>query len=762
MRPSKPPVDVRQAEVWARERYGFEATANELPGEIDRNFLLASSDGERRVLKVAPAESDAIEIECQHAALLHLEQTEVGPLVPRVLADVEGDYASSVELNDGARGTLRMVTYLEGRPLGKLGAVDSRLRRQIGRTLGRLDRALATFDHRGARRKHLWDVRHLLELRPLLELVQPDLRPLVERGLTVFAERVQPRLTDLRTSVIHNDANDYNLLVDEDESGRPRLCGLIDFGDMVHTITVAEPAIACAYAMLDVEDPAEAAAELTGGYEEAQPLEDLERELLPDLIVARLCTSLLWSAQARRDSPENEYLTISERPVSDLLRRLKVDSSSGNPSPRRSADEIVAVRRRHLGPNLSLSYRRPLKIVRGRGQYLYDENGRQYLDLVNNVSHVGHCHPRVVEAGHRQMGRLNTNSRYLHDGLAEYVTRLTATLPDPLSICYLVCTGTEANDLALRLARAHSASREIVVLEHAYHGHSPSLIEISTYKCEGPGGEGLAAHAHKAPCPDPYRGMHRGPDSGARYAEEIRSVLRSIEHAGRRPGTFLAESLLGCGGQIVPPAGFLQVAYEASRAAGAVCIADEVQIGFGRIGSHMWAFEGQGVVPDIVTLGKPIGNGHPLAAVVTTPEIAASFDSGMEYFNTFGGNPVSCAIGLAVLDVIEEEGLRENALEMGGRLKDGLRELAGRHELIGDVRGVGLFLGVELVLDRDRRNPATRETEEIIEKMKDRGFLLSTDGPDHNVIKIKPPMVLNAADVDATLQALDDVLSSDG
>ena len=426
---------------------------------------------------------------------------------------------------------------------------------------------------------------------------------------------------------------------------------------------------------------------------------------------------------------------------------------------RRTADEIVAVRRRHLGPNLSMSYRRPLKIVRGHGPYLYDENDRRYLDLVNNVCHVGHCHPRVVEAGRIQMGLLNTNSRYLHDGLAEYVTRLTASLPEPLSVCFLVCTGTEANDLALRLARAHTGSREIVVLDHAYHGHSPSLIEISPYKCEGPGGEGLADHAHKTPCPDPYRGLHRGPDAADRYAAELDRVIREIESRGRRPGAFLAESLLGCAGQIVPPAGFLEAAYRAARTAGAVCIADEVQIGFGRIGTHLWAFEGQDVVPDIVTLGKPIGNGHPIGAVVTTPEIAASFDTGMEYFNTFGGNPVSCAIGLAVLDVLSEEGLQEHASEMGRRLKSGLEELAVRHELIGDVRGIGLFLGVELVCDRKSRDPAGPQAEVVVEAMKDRGFLLSTDGPDRNVIKIKPPMVLDAANVDATIEALDDVLA---
>jgi 4-aminobutyrate aminotransferase-like enzyme len=397
--------------------------------------------------------------------------------------------------------------------------------------------------------------------------------------------------------------------------------------------------------------------------------------------------------------------------------------------------------------------------VRGRGQYLYDESGREYLDLVNNVCHVGHCHPRVVAAGRHQMGVLNTNTRYLHDTLAEYVTRLTEKMPEPLGVVFLVCTGTEANDLALRLARAHTGRREILVLDHAYHGHSPSLVEISAYKCDGPGGEGLAPHASKIPMPDSFRGIYRGAGTGPRYAAETRRIVDHLVASGRPPGALITESILGCGGQVVLPEGFLAESYTAVRAAGAVCIADEVQVGFARVGSHFWAFETQDVVPDIVTLGKPIGNGHPLAAVITTPEIASSFNNGMEYFNTFGGNPVSCAIGLAVLEVIEEEGLQAHALRMGDRLLNGWRELQSRHPLLGDVRGRGLFIGAELVRDLETLEPAADEAARVIEAMKDRGILISTDGPDHNVLKVKPPMALQEEDVDRVVSELDEVLS---
>ena len=421
-------------------------------------------------------------------------------------------------------------------------------------------------------------------------------------------------------------------------------------------------------------------------------------------------------------------------------------------STRRSKTEILAVRRRHLGRNLSIAYSEPLQFVRGAGQYLIAEDGRRYLDLVNNVSHVGHCHPRVVEAGQRQMAIHNSNTRYLDDNLAEYVVRLTATMPAPLSVCFLVCSGSEANELALRLARAHTGRREVIVLDHAYHGHTTTLVEISPYKCEGPGGEGLADYARKVPCPDVYRGPYRGSNAAELYAREIERAV-----GARPPGAFLAETLIGCGGQIIPPPGFLAAAYRKVRAVGGVCIADEVQVGFGRVGTRMWAFEAHQAVPDIVTLGKPIGNGHPLAAVITTPEIAASFDTGMEYFNTFGGNPVSCAIGLAVLDVVEQEGLQARAADLGAYMLDGLQDLAERRPVIGDVRGQGLFIGVELVRDRDSREPDAAAAAAVIDRMKDRGFLLSTDGPVHNVGKIKPPLVVTRADIDSTLAALDEL-----
>ena len=339
----------------------------------------------------------------------------------------------------------------------------------------------------------------------------------------------------------------------------------------------------------------------------------------------------------------------------------------------------LAKRRRLLGGNVSLSYQRPLKIVRGFGAYLYDETGRPFLDMYNNVPLVGHSHPRVVRAAQDQLGLLNTNTRYLHDNVVRYAERLTALLPEPLRVCFFVNSGSEANDLALRMARTHTRREDVIVLENAYHGHTASLIDVSPYKFDGPGGKGRRSFVHVAPMPDDYRGPYRrdDPAAGVKYGRMVGDVVDRMGQAGVAPAAFIAETLPSVGGQIVPPPGYLAEAYRHVRDAGGLCIADEVQVGFGRLGTHFWGFEMQGVTPDIVVLGKPIGNGFPLGAVITTEAVAKSFDNGMEFFSTFGGNPVACAVGLAVLDVVRDEGLQQRALEMGNHIAQGPARVDG-------------------------------------------------------------------------------------
>jgi len=422
-------------------------------------------------------------------------------------------------------------------------------------------------------------------------------------------------------------------------------------------------------------------------------------------------------------------------------------------------DSIQVLREIHLAPSFSLSYTDPLHIVRGEGQYLYDADGKQYLDAVNNIQHVGHCHPKVAAAATAQYQKLNTNTRYLDETIVNYAQALTDKLPDGLDICFFTNSGSEANDLALRIARHVTQSKETIVLDAAYHGNLSSLIEISPYKHDGPGGSGAPDFVHTIPMPDPFRGKYRGEESGKEYANEVQIAIDKIQESGKRVSVFIAESLMGCGGQLVPPRGFLKESFQKVSKAGGLCIADEVQIGFGRMGDHFWGFETQDVIPDIVTMGKSMGNGHPLSAVVTTKAIAEEINNGMEYFNSFGGNPVSCAVGHAVLNVIEEEGLQQNAKDVGDYLKSMLNELKVKYPIIGDVRGFGLFLGIELVRDPQSLEPADKEADQIVNSMKEKGILISTDGPDHNVLKIKPPMVFLKGNAIQLVETLNGVLN---
>ena len=429
----------------------------------------------------------------------------------------------------------------------------------------------------------------------------------------------------------------------------------------------------------------------------------------------------------------------------------------------RTRAELLERRRRLLGSAYKLFYEEPVHIVRGEGVWLYDVDGRRYLDMYNNVPHVGHCHPHVVDALCRQIGTLNTHTRYLHETVLDYAENLLSRFEDDLDTAMFCCTGSEANELAMRIARKYTGGTGFICTSFAYHGNTQGLIDISPYKHAGPGGRGAPAWVQTVSMPCGYRGPHKGTGSetGTAYAGYVQSAIERIRSRGRKPAAFICESMLGCGGQVLLPDGYLKTAFAHVRRAGGVCIADEVQVGFGRAGTHFWAFETQQVVPDIVTLGKPMGNGHPVAAVVTTPEIAAAFHNGMEYFNTYGGNPVSCAVGMAVLDVIDGEGLQENAKKVGAHLLERLQALKPKSALIGDVRGLGLYLGVELVTDHATLAPAAEQAAYICNRMKDCGFLISTDGPLHNVLKLKPPIVFSMANADALVDALESVLAED-
>jgi len=423
-------------------------------------------------------------------------------------------------------------------------------------------------------------------------------------------------------------------------------------------------------------------------------------------------------------------------------------------------DTLLARRRAALGHPTPLFYDEPLNIVRGDGVWLYDHTGRRYLDVYNNVPHIGHCHPRVVQALSSQAAVLNVHTRYLHENVIRYGERLTATFDASLSTALFVCTGSEANELALRIARHHTGQRGVIVSDFCYHGNTAQLAGLATGIQTS---EGFAPHARAIRIPDVHRDRREGESDEAlsqRFLAQLDEAIDSLQAAGHGVSALLLDTMFSTEGLLAPPAGYLAAAVERVRAAGGLFIADEVQPGFGRTGQAMWGHQVHGVVPDFVTLGKPIGNGHPMAATITRPGLANPFLAGDMFFNTFGGNPVSAAVGLAVLDVLQDDHLVDNARNMGDYLQERLQRLAQRHAIIGRVRGQGLFFGLELVKDRSTFAPATAETRRLVNDMKRRGVLISSIGPDNNVLKMRPPMVFQREHADHLLEVLEPAIAA--
>jgi len=760
--------------------YALSGTLEPLPSERDQNFRLTTAAGARYVFKIANAQEDRALLEAQQEAMARVAERH-GP-GPRVIPGAQGATLFECE-EDGRRHLCWLVEWLPGHPLAEIGTIPPGLWHELGAGLARLDQALAGGPPSALDRDFCWN---LAGAERIVSQALPTIADQELRGaMQTLRAGVRPEFFSLRRQVIHNDANDFNVLIDlpRDTSRQPaRLAGFIDFGDLGVGPRVADPAIAVAYAMLGRADPLAVAGEIVAGYHRQSPLADEEFAALFGLACLRLCLSVANAQRQHRENPANDYLLISQRPIRALLPRLaeipfrlaesRLRSACGllplvrrpgSPPPPPAKADLLAARRERIGPSVRLSYREPVQVVRGWMQYLFDEQGRRYLDAYNNVAHVGHCHPEVTQAAIDQLTTLNTNTRYLHEHIVRYAARLCETLPPPLEVCFFLNSASEANELALRLARAFTGARDMIVLAAAYHGHTTSLIDLSPYKHDGPGGKGAPDWVHAVPLPDGYRGEYKydDPQAGAKYAAGVTAQVDSLRRAGRGLAGFIAESCPSVGGQIFFPPGYLAAAYQAVRQAGGVCVADEVQTGFGRLGSHFWGFQEQGVVPDLVVLGKPIGNGFPLAAVVTTRAIAERFDNGMEFFSTFGGNPVACAVGLAVLEIVLRDRLTDHARRVGERLLAGLRPLRDRFPLVGDVRGKGLFLGVELVRDRQTLEPADSEAAHLVNRLRERGILLGTDGPWHNVIKIRPPMPFDEDNADRLLAELTRILAED-
>lgn len=773
---TRPTFSGKDAERLARELYGLEATATELYSERDRIFKLGTERG-TFTLKVVHADEDEATVDFQIKALNWIAERNPNLPVPRVQRDRAGAQLAHTIAPTGRRHAVWMLNFLPGRPM-----IETKPRlatvRDLGRLAGEIDLALAGFFHPAAGREIVWDIRLAPRLRPQLTLLDDAaLCKLGEQAIDRFAADCLPRLAGLRAQVLHNDLHLHNALVDERTP--ERITGLIDYGDMMHGPLIMELAIAGADVVLDREDRIEAAVEVLAGYHSVLPLQPAEVAQLFDLLQARqaMTLAILASRRAQIDRDES-YLESYAEPTTQALRAMeeigrdkateafrRVVEPATVSIPRIAASEadadrerMLSWRRRVMGPQTYMFYDKPLHMVRGEGAWLTDITGRRYLDVYNNVPHVGHCHPHVVQAIARQSSILNTNTRYLFDEVLAYAEKLSGLFPAGLTACMFVNSGSEAVDLGWRLAKAFTGNTGALVMEYAYHGWTDAVEALSP---EFRAPEYLRPHVRTLLGPDDYRGPYRRGEQGIaeRYAADADRAIASLAEGGHKPAIFIADAGFLTNGVLDAPKGYLQGVYDRVRKAGGLCIADEVQPGFGRQGEAMWGFQLHGVTPDIVCMGKPIGNGHPIGAVVTRPEIVQALVDQGNFFSTFGGNNVACAAGLAVLEVIEREGLQENARKVGAHFKQGLRKLGERHALIGDVRGSGLLVGVELVRDRKTLEPATAETKRVVNRMRDLGVLTATEGLHGNVLKLRPPICFTQEQADIALDVLDRVLA---
>jgi 4-aminobutyrate aminotransferase-like enzyme len=745
-----------------REGFGVESPSlTPLDGERDQNLRVDTPGGQRFLFKISnPADGLAV-VGLQTAALRHIEQVDPGLPVMRALPTAAGEPWVEVPGPDGRSYPARLFTFLPGKVTPNTTLTTQAIW-SFGQTAARLGRALRGFFHPAADYGILWDITRAPELRPLLTHLGDGARKAqVTRVLDRFETRVAPVLPGLRAQVIHNDMSLYNVLLDDDL----RVSGIVDFGDMTHAALVCDLAVSVADVLHGRADAIEAAEAMIGGYVSVTPLEDEEAGLLADLVATRLATEVTVTAWRVGLYPDNAayaaggepgaraFLDAIEAEGIDAVGRRFREACRGLPY-RQSATPGLLERRRRALPRSPLFYEHPVHLVRGEGVWMFDPDGRRYLDCYNNVPVVGHGHPRVVRAVAEQQRLLATHSRYLHEAIVELAERLKATLPPALDAVLVVNSGSEANDLAWRIARAATGRAGAVVTAYAYHGMTEATHALSPE--EWAKGE-QPAHVATVPAPNGYRGPYRRDEDGwaERYAAHIDDAARAL--GGHGFAAIYLDPAFTADGILVPPPAYLAEVARRARALGGVLIADEVQAGHGRYGTGLWSFQPSGIEPDMVVMGKPMGNGFPVAALVVRSGVLDAVPEEVELFSTFGGNPVACAAALAVLAVIEDEALVANAAETGAYLRRGLAELAGRHLLIGDVRGEGLLFGVELA--DETRAPAAGHARRVTEAMRDRGVLISATGPAGNVLKIRPPLVFQREHADLLLQTLDDALS---
>jgi 4-aminobutyrate aminotransferase-like enzyme/Ser/Thr protein kinase RdoA (MazF antagonist) len=760
LRTSPPVFTEAQVERIARDTYGLAVSVRSLPGERDRNFHLHTADRRDFVLKILDFNSSPEATDCQLRVLEHLAEQDPALPVPRLYPTALGGEIGTVAGREGSYATC-LIGYLPGELLAGR-TPDSPLLENLGGTLARLDVALQGFFHPGLAQRLAWDVRRLPELSEHAAYIdEPGLRRSVQNAAAALKERL-PALRSLRCQAIHGDCHAHNILVD---ASSDEISGILDFGDMVHGPRVLEPAVAMSELLAEERVSMEMLSSLLTGYARRTAIEPAELELLYDLILARHSSTILVHAwRARHDAKGAQVLEatiastarsmarleeVGREALTESWRRVLEDEPGPAPAP---ASVSLARRHRLLGAGAELFYERPLHIVRGSGVWLYDAQGLAYLDVYNNVPHVGHTHPEVVAAIQKQTALLATHTRYLHARILEYAERLTATLPAHLDACMFVNSGSEANDVAWRLAQFATGQSGGIVMQHAYHGITDAVAALTP-------STGQPRDARVVTLAAPPSGLTRddelSPDALEAAQRDVDRAVAILAERGHAPAAFFVDTAITSSGIFDPPPLWSAGIRARLRAAGALIVADEVQYGLGRCGSHLWGFERRGLEPDIVTLGKPVANGYPMGVVVARRELIEGFQKKYGFFSTFGGNPVAASAALAVLDVLERERLQANAADTGQYLRDRLSALASRHPAFGAVRGTGLLLGLEV--GESAAGTPRQGAKRIINRLAaEARVLIGYEGPDASILKLRPPMPFRAEHADRLVAALEE------
>ncbi len=719
-------------------------TIEKLDGYGSENFKISLQDETVFLVKIYP-QSELHKIEEEKRLLASIRKHCTFSL-PEDIGDIEIE-----PLHEPC--FIRILKFMEGQPLEDAHVSDNLLA-QLGKAAGALVAALhKEQSYYTKANEHDWNLRDALRNKTKIPFIKDAAdRKIIAHYFTQFEQEFLPDMQQLRMGIIHGDLNEANIIVRDSVFN-----GFIDFGDISYAPVVSELAILLTYTMMMFPETAfEKATVIIQNFQSSFPLNEKELQYLPLLIATRLCVSVCNSAEAKAQSKDTSYVLVSEQAAWTMLRKWAATNPLALlqqllPSTvvNNTQQRILERRIRVAAPSLSLSYSQPIHMSSALFQYMFAAEGTSYLDAYNNIPHVGHCHPKVVEAAVQQMRKLNTNTRYLYDVYVDYSEKLLGLFPDSLNKALLVNSGSEASDLATRIARTVTGKKSMLVMEWGYHGNTQNGIHISSYKFDRKGGKGPSDWIVKLPLPKAFKGTK---NTALEYFEEAIQIIEEQEALGHEFAALITEPISGCGGQVPLIEGYLPLLANYLKQKGILLIIDEVQTGFGRLGHYFWGFEMHGVLPDMVVLGKPIANGHPMGAVVTNDLITAAFKNGMEFFSSFGGNPVSCSIGNAVIDVLVEEQLQQNAATVGDYWIAESKKLAQQFPLLANVRGSGLFVGIECLDEKGKEN--TLLADQLKNGLKEHCILASTDGPLDNVLKMKPPLCLTKTNVDQFNQAL--------